>query len=154
MYSLSERKIHDILNDVMVRVTKKMADIDMRPGEAVPAEDVYTVYTTLEGECDANLTMCAEKPFLERLAQQVLFEKDVGMQDVEDVAKEYFNVICGLMISQMHPLIRRPTRFQIPTFCKGVYEFEETIGHTCVLEYTGQEGERVRLVLKRSVPQH
>lgn len=37
-------------------------------------------------------------------------------QDVEDFAKEYFNVICGQFVARLFQLTKVASRFRIPVF--------------------------------------
>ena len=56
-----------------------------------------------------------------RLTRGMMQREDVTDRDVEDFTKEYFNVLCGHIVSRLFRETRVPARFSPPVFRRGRY---------------------------------
>lgn len=151
MNSLTDKQIKDILDYVMFNTTEQMANIKIKNEGNHLSSDICTVNTFLEGNCDATLSLFADKSFLVRLTQQILQIKDVTQQDIEDTAKEYLNVICGRFIAKVFHLINKPTRFKIPFFQTGKHLCNNNAEHCYKSYYINNYNESILLVLQFSI---
>lgn len=151
MDSLTPNEIKEVLNYVMVYTTEKMANMKIEnEGESL-SNDIYTVSAIFEGNCDLALSLCADKLFFTHLAQGIFQTEDVSEQDIEDSAKEYLNVICGRLITQVSPLIHKPTSFRFPVFQKGKHIFDESAEYSCKSHYINKNDDGMLLVLALSI---
>ena len=144
--AISQREIRDILDQVMREITSRMTEIYPCKGESVLSNDICTVHTTFEGGYSATLTMCVDTALLTRLTRQAIEEEEVSPQDIEDFAKEYFNVICGNIVNKVFQLAHVASRFHIPSFCVGRRAPSEEGRCRCVLNYTSSRNEGAQLI--------
>lgn len=103
----------------MQEITRRFAGIELTEGAPSLAPDVCTVHAALEGECRADLLLCADTALFTRLARSIIGCETVTGQDIEDVATEYFNVICGHVTALLFQTAHLSSRFQIPRFHTG-----------------------------------
>lgn len=138
-------RLTEIFDQVVREITPLTAGIDLRPSEAELVGELCTVYITFVKGLHTSLSLCAELALFTRLAQRMMMEEQVTLQDVEAVAKEYFNVLCGHISARLFPTAKIPVRFSIPAFYQGRYTPEEHLEHI-VLTYSSDENESVRLI--------
>lgn len=116
----------DVLDRTLRRVTQTLADIRLDRGGDGPDGDLCTVHTTFERGFGSGLTLCADTALFVRLARGMLHdEEEITSEDVEDFAKEYFNVVCGHIAAEMYRSTNIPARFRVPGFCRGHYAPED-----------------------------
>lgn len=151
MDSLTQEEIQDVLNYVMVHTTKKMAGMQITTQPPSFSNNPCTVSAIFEGNCDLSLSLCADKLFFVRLAQEIFQDSNVSENDIEDVAKEYLNVICGRLITQVSSLIHKPTSFRFPVFQTGQHIFDGDPRYSCRSYYISDNNDNILLVLALSI---
>ena len=148
MDTLSQSEVLEILDRVMKDITNRLDTIQRsNQTPTLGPNDSCTVCTTFEGGYRATLTLCVDTNFLIHLAQRSMQEENVSAEDLEDFAKEYFNVICGQVAARLFQAAHISSRFQIPTFETGCYTPEET-SQELVLNYTSNRNEGAQLIHK------
>ena len=138
--------IYDIMDRVMQDITNPIDQIHPEGQNMDLSEDVCMVQTTFEGGHQGSLTLCVDTALLTRLAKQVLEEETVAPEDLEDFAKEYFNVICGQIVARLFQLTKTVSRFHIPCVCTGLQKPNKGGVGCHVLNYTNNCHEGVRLI--------
>ena len=151
--------VHSELKNVLDRsiqdTTSRFAGIQLQEQDVELSDDICTVHTILEGEHSSALLLCADTTLLTRLAQNIMHSSEVTLQDIEDVAKEYLNIICGQVVAGLFRTARVTSRFQIPRFRVGGYLPKEQTACQCVLNYNGGEHGGIRLICMGPViPDH
>ena len=143
-FVLMKQELKHVLNCSIQDVTSRFAGIELTEGDAALSDDICTVHTILEGNCRGALLLCADTALLTRVAQKIMGSENVTLRDIEDVATEYFNVICGRVVAGIFQTTRVSSRFQIPRFLTGRYLPEERASCQCVLNYNGGNNERMQ----------
>lgn len=135
----------EIYDRITREITPQAAGIRLRPDTVEPEGEIYTVYITFEKGFHMTFSLCAERSLFIRTAQFMMQTEEISQQDIEDVAKEYINVLCGHFASQLFRLTRIPARFSVPAFQAGRCTLE---GHRedIVLTYSGDQGEHIQLI--------
>lgn len=146
MKEFIHQQMKDVLNHSIQDTTNRFAGIQLVEQNAELSDDICTVHTMLEGNHRAALLLCADTALLTRLAQNILHSPKVTPQDIEDVAKEYLNIICGQVVAGLFQIARVTSRFQIPSFRTGLYLPEEEAACQCVLNYDSGDHGRIRLI--------
>lgn len=146
MTAYIHKELENVLNHCMQETTSRFAGIQLLEQNGSLSDDICTVYTVLEGNCPAALLLRADTPLLTRLAQKIMHSETVSQQDIEDVATEYFNVICGRVVAGLFQTAKISSRFQTPCFRTGCYFPEDGSTCRCVLNYTDGGGENMQLV--------
>ena len=154
MTTFIHQNLESILNQCMREITKRFAGIDLLEEEAALSDDICTVHTVLEGNQRAALLLSADTPLLIRLAQHIMHSQTVTQQDIEDVATEYFNVICGRIAAGLFQSANIASRFQTPKFFPGPYLPEESADCRCELNYTDGNNQTARLICVKLIPAH
>ena len=90
---MPEEKLKEVLDEITRKVTEDSVGIQLIQGESEPGEDVCTVHIRFRKGFHSSLSLRADTAMLTRLTQSMLQEKNVTPQDLEDVTKEYFNVL-------------------------------------------------------------
>lgn len=116
--AMSQERMEQIFDQVTREVTQRTAGVCLHGGGS-PSGELCTVYTTFQKGCWVGLSMCAERSLFARLAQGMLPGGQVSERDMEDFTKEYFNVLCGRIISEMYLETKAASRFEQPVFCVG-----------------------------------
>lgn len=147
MNSLSQQQIMEIMDRVMKDITNRMDDIQRSSEDSIFfSENVCSIHTKFEGGYQATLSLSIDTSLLVRLAQNVLQEEDIKPEDLEDFAKEYFNVICGQIAAKLFQTAHISSRFQIPVFSTGRYSSDEKALSQEVLSYTNNRNEGAQLI--------
>ena len=142
-----QREISNILDCVMRDITSRMVEIRLCEQGGPLSGDTCTVETTFEGGYHGTLLLSADTALMVRLTQQVMEADDVAPQDVEDFAKEYFNVICGQFVARLFQHTKVASRFRIPVFSTQRREPEAgKENNRLVLNYTNAYHEGAQLI--------
>lgn len=146
MGALTQTEIQNVLDQVMQDMTKRIGGICLCKRDTILSSDMCTVYTTFEGSYHGTLILCADTTFLIRLARYIMQEDIVDPDDLEDLAKEYFNVICGQVVAGLYRISHCPSRFRIPVFYMGRYIPIEDGGAQYVINYASDQNEGAQLI--------
>ena len=143
--NIPRERLMEIFDQVVREITQREAGICLAPGNTEPDGELFTVYTIFERGFHTCLSLCAEASMFVRLTQGMMQKEDVTRRDVEDFAKEYFNVLCGHIVSQLLRETRVPARFSPPSFQQGWYAPEDYLRHI-VLTYASDGNEHAQLI--------
>ena len=142
---MPEEKLKEVLDQITRKVTEDSVGIQLIQGESEPGEDVCTVHIRFRKGFRSSLSLRADTAMLTRLTQSMLQEENVTPQDLEDVTKEYFNVLCGHISSALYQATQIASRFSIPSFHQGSYSPEDH-EEQFVLNYGSDQEGTVQLV--------
>lgn len=138
--AMSEEQLKEVLDRITREVTKDSVGIQLVQGEDGPGEDMCTVHISFRRGFRSSLSLRADTAMLTRLTQSMLKEEHITPQDLEDVTKEYFNVLCGHIAKALFNATRIASRFGVPSFYHGTYSPEDG-EEQFVLNYSsGQSG--------------
>lgn len=152
MNTISQAQFQKILDEVLQDITQQVAGIQLCPQEtASEDEEMYTLYTTFEGGYQASIALCAEVAMLTRLTQYMMQEEHIAQQDIEDFAKEYFNVLCGQIAAGLFNATHIASRFGVPNFHLGRYTPSGT-GEQLILNYTSDKNENAQVIHQAEEP--
>lgn len=143
--SMPRERLIEIFDQVVREVTRRESGICLAPGETEPEGELFTVYTVFERGFNTCLSLCAELSMFVRLTRGMMQKEDVSRRDVEDFAKEYFNVLCGHIVSRLFQETKIPARFSPPAFHQGRHVPENHLRHI-VLTYAGDRNEHAQLI--------
>ena len=121
--SLTPVQLHELICDMTQKITQNVAHIDLTPCdmEPDPHRSLCSVYTTLSGGYSACLVLCAERTFLHRLTENILGHPTDDPEDLEEYAKEYFNVLCGRLVGEIYQVTGLGAKFHPPCLQDGHY---------------------------------
>lgn len=145
--TMSREALSGLLDQVTREITQEAGVVLRLIGEKPdgPEGEVCTVSITFDRGMDTSLSLCGDAALFSHLTRGILQTEDFTPQDVEDVAKEYLNVLCGHILSRLFQVTKQPARFGVPSFCRGRHEVEGNEKHI-ILNYTGDQNERAQLI--------
>jgi hypothetical protein len=142
----------NVVDQCMREITSRYAGIDLLVHNGSLSNDICTVHTVLEGQHRTVLLLCADIALMAKFAQNIMHTESVTQQDIEDVATEYFNVICGRIVAGLSKAANISSRFQVPRFRLGCYVPEEPTECCRVLYYSGGDNQNAQLTFANLVP--
>jgi len=150
--AMSKEKLKEVLDQITRKVTEESAGIRLTPGKSGPEEDQCTVHVRFHRGTLSNLSLRADVEMFSRLAHSMLKEEQITAQDLEDVAKEYFNVLCGHISAALYRATRVGSRFSVPSFYRGAF-IPEDRKEQFVLNYSSDQHESAQLAHHVPAPQ-
>lgn len=153
MNTISQAQFQEILDQVLKDITQQVAGIQLSPQgiqlcakENSPSQEkMCTLYTNFEGGYQASIALCAEIALLTRLTQYMMQEEQIAPEDIEDFAKEYFNVLCGQIAAGLFNATHIASRFGVPNFHLGRYT-PHGDGEQLILNYTSDKNENAQVI--------
>lgn len=148
---MSREDLSELLDQVTREITQREAGIILSLKDSSPKEldgEVCSVFITFNRGMDTGLSICADTSMFVRLACGMMQTDKITPQDVEDVAKEYLNVLAGHVLSRLFQATKMSARFSVPSFSRGQYVMKNSEAHI-TLNYTGDGNERVQLIHHR-----
>ena len=121
---LTKEELEQILDQALQYVTEQTAGVRLNQGDQPLGEDLCTVHITFDKGFSTSLTLCADTSLLTRMARNSFHADKVDSEDLEEFAKEYFNVLCGKIAGAMFRATQISAHFGPPLFYHGRYEPE------------------------------
>lgn len=143
--ALPQKELEDLLDAAVREVTAKIAGVRLSRGGGPPGADLCTVHIAFRKEFRSSLSLRADRSMLTDLARSALEMDKVAPQDLEDFAKEYFNVLCGKIAAIFFKTTKKPARFSVPAFYWGGYE-PEGQRRQFALDYSDERGRSAQLI--------
>ena len=144
---VTQAELEKLFDETLQEVTRRVGGIRLQQegGDLPPEGEVYTVYVKFDRGVRSSLCLSADKSMFLRLTRFMMRREDVTRQDIEDFAKEYFNVVCGHIAAKLFQKTQVSSRFSVPGFCSGHYRPEDH-EEGFVLSYSGDRSEGAQLV--------
>lgn len=119
--ALTEEELAAMLDRIMREVTEQTVGVRLHSGEKKLGENLCTVHISFNKGFHSSLSLCAEMALMERLARKMFGEDIREMQDIEDFAKEYLNILCGRLVRFLYRATHIGASFGVPVFYRGRY---------------------------------
>ncbi len=115
--------ISEIIDSSVKDISKRVAKIDVfvEKGEAFGNfEKPYTIFSTTSGDYQMMLSFCTDKSVLRAIAENMTHGRQpLDEEEVLVYTSEYFNILCGHVISAINKEFYLKTYFSVPTVIKG-----------------------------------
>jgi CheY-specific phosphatase CheX len=106
--------------DLVCQIAKQMAGIHLTYCPTMSLEDqarkLEVIYGKVDGAYNAELQFLAEPRMFVRMATNMIGGEPEDDQEVWEYAAEFFNVLCGRFISELHHATKVAGRFHPPSF--------------------------------------
>ena len=99
--AVSREYLAEVFDHVVRDITRREAGIELQSSDSQPKGETCTVYTAFNKGYHTSLSLCAESSMFVRLTQRMMGREEVTAEDVEIFAKEFFNVLCGHIATQL-----------------------------------------------------
>ncbi len=120
---LSSSKITNIMDASVKDISKRVAKIDV----SVEAEDMYhepstpyTLFVTTSGDLQLTLSLCTDKSVLKTITENMKRGQDASDEDILIYTSEYFNILCGHIVSSINRNFLLKTDFSVPQVVEGI----------------------------------
>lgn len=148
--AISQEQLSKIFDRMTREITRKVVGLqltlaDVPPGDGPPGGDLCTVYVAFKRGFCFGLSLRTDMVLLTRLAQRFLQKEDITSLEVEEAAKEYFNVLCGRIAIALYKATRTASRFGVPSFYRESFSPQGS-REQLVLNYFSERNESVQLV--------
>lgn len=143
--ALPQKELEALLDAAVREVTAKISGIQLYRGGDPPGGDFCTIHIAFRKEFRSSLSLRADTSMLTSLAQSALMVETVTPQDLEDFAKEYFNILCGKIAAIFFMTTKKPARFSVPAFYWGRYE-PEGQRQQFALNYSDEQNRSAQLI--------
>lgn len=122
-HPLDGERLYSIINSQMQKSLRDIgvSEVKCKSRSEFKDMDLCTVYTTTNGAYEIRLVFCAERTFLSLIAESMLGEPVTDQEDIKECAMEFFNVVCGHIVTAIFKETRSPARFHCPCFEEGYY---------------------------------
>ncbi len=139
------KRLVEIFDQVIREITQQETGLILRPVRAELGGELCTVHAVFNRGINASLSLLAEMSTFVQLTRCIMQTQEVTPQDVEVFMKEYFNVLCGHIVSRLYQETKIPARFSIPVFYHGRFAPEAHLEHIA-LTYTSDGNGCVQLI--------
>ena len=117
----TNKQLEGIVNDTVVSVTKRLAGISLFPCDTVSDCDdaswaVLKIAITGLDENNFSFYYRAPSHVYKAIAEHMKQGEVENAEDMEIYLKEYFNILCGNIISKINRAINTSMRFGIPDY--------------------------------------
>lgn len=148
--AISQEQLKKVFDRMTREITRKVVGLQLTLVETPsendpPGDDLCTVYVVFKRGFSFGLSLRTDMALLTRLAQSFLQKEELNSMEVEEAAKEYFNVLCGRMAITLFRITRIASRFGVPAFYRESYS-PQGFSEQFVLSYSGEQHESVQLV--------
>lgn len=123
-----EADVLEKLSPFILDIFKRLADIslDERQDAPFPCLAARTFMIQTYGDLDMFITMRADKAVYASITEHMARKIEVDEEDIKDYVGEFFNILCGRMISAVNREHKTSIRFGLPKMDKQ----KEFTGHT------------------------
>lgn len=143
--AMSQEELKRLFDAAVREVTQNTAGVRLYQGTEPPDGELCTVYIKFKNGFRSSLSLCADTAILARMAKNMLQVENLTPQDLEDFSKEYFNILCGKISSQLFRATKVASRFDAPSFYLGCYEPKDQQAQFA-LNYSSDRQEGAQLV--------
>lgn len=131
--------IDDIIRDVSIKVAK--LDLCSYDPARISLENRIAVITTVTGNFEGSIVFSSDNHVIRGISENMKHEQITQESEIEIYAVEFFNILCGRIITALCNRSRLPARFNIPQLlpggppdepvADGVTRFEWCYGSRC-----------------------
>ncbi len=102
-----------VAENLACEIMQQMSGIRLESCSPSEGGDVVmdAVCALVDGDYQMKLQFCAERRMFVRLARNMIGREPEDGLEVQEYAAEFFNVLCGRFISQIHQTIRTSAQF-------------------------------------------
>ena len=118
IFPIIDSAMKDISNRVAkVQVTSLTGDVSLS------ADDPFTIFSTTKGDYTLTVVFCTDYCVLQELTHNMKRNgEEVSEEEISIYMKEFFNILCGHIISAVNRTEHLCADFGVPNFVKGCYK--------------------------------
>lgn len=115
--------LKEIMDEETQQITQKMAGIQLKPVERELEDNGHlsSLSAQVDGHYTLSLVYHAEDTLLRSIAERMKRSDVANEEEVAMYTKEFFNILCGRIVSRFNNAAKTSGRFGIPKYVRGVY---------------------------------
>lgn len=137
-------EVGTILDTVMKDISARVAGLTVQNvsekeiGTKISSEP-YSLIIDTRGDYDMRIILSADAHVMQTITKNMKRGREVAEEDIPIYSGEFFNILCGHIVSTVNTQNKKKASFGIPKFIKGSYP-ETDIGNSQHYFYKCQEG--------------
>ncbi|MEG0566364.1 MAG: chemotaxis protein CheX [Hungatella sp.] len=134
---ITSLNISGILDTAVKDISKQVVGLTMQdvPAQHVEMEEPCSMSITTQGDYCLRIVLYADGRILRAMAQNMKHGVSADDTDISIYTTEYFNILCGRIVSAMNMKHHSSARFGIPKFVRGAYQNRFAQEPQCRQEY-------------------
>lgn len=118
----AQKMMKEIMDECMVQVARQMLSLELKPvdGSLDDLKEYNLVIASIKGSYEMTMVMAAEKSLFRMIAEHMSRGRATEC-DISEYAIEYFNVLCGRIISIFNRRMKTAYRFKVPVYKEDLY---------------------------------
>lgn len=141
----------EILESAICDITQRLSGISLE--KAITADKISSEIASLcavtSGSYQITIICHGELQLFRRIAEKMKRRPIENDDEVEMYLKEYFNIVCGHVISRVNSATKESARFGIPQYHRGFYYADGCRDAVVELSFHSNDG---RLIYKAAAP--
>lgn len=118
----------DIMDTAVKDISQRVAQLAVQNADKQDwkAENSFSVLATTQGDYDLTIVFCTKSEILRTITENMKHGREASEEDIPVYITEFFNILCGHIVSAMNSKCHCKARFGIPKLISGLYEPEYT----------------------------
>lgn len=123
----AESNLSEITDRAVKDISKKVARVEMHNADSavIDDENSSSLVTTAKGDYELTIVFYTSICVMRAITENMKRGESADEEDIAVYTKEFFNILCGHVISMLNRSIHASARFGIPQFLKGPYREDE-----------------------------
>lgn len=141
--TITKAPLVTLLDRAMCEMTERVARMELKATDFVinNALQWESLFIRTRGDYEANLILSAEEPVFREIAVRMRRGREVTKSDIVIYVTEYYNIVCGFLVSHLNTLLNARARFGIPEFQEGFFIQKKQEKHGICLKYASEFGQ-------------
>lgn len=120
---LTEQNLLEITDTAVKDISQRVAKLDMQRTEIadIDSTDSSSLVIVADGHYPLTLVLYAGKRVLRAIGEHMKREEIVDDDEISIYTTEFFNILCGHVITMLNNRSHTETRFGIPHMQNGLY---------------------------------
>lgn len=116
--------LSNIVDTAVTDISKRVAKLEFTKAETTDfkGDKICSLVTTAKGDYDLTVILYAGSQVLRAIAVNMKRGVAVSDEDIVIYTTEYFNILCGHIISMINTLNKKKARFGVPQIMRGMYQ--------------------------------
>lgn len=131
-----EENVSKVIIDIFLQVAK-IAVIAIEKPTEVFCDDIISLVTTTKGDYSFEMAMYAHEYMINAICQNMKHSTQINKEDIQDYVGEFFNIICGQIVSNFNRQTKKSALFSIP---KVIYGYFNLIANGNIFWYKSNLG--------------
>ena len=109
--------ISEIIDKSVKDISKRVAKIDVSKEKINllgKLETPYTIFSAINGDYQIILSFCTDRAVLKAIAENMMHGKELNEDEVLIYTSEYFNILCGHVVSSINREFYLKSSFSVP----------------------------------------